>query len=105
MMGSSLPPACSPRGAVAISEGSGFTKKRRKKTEAEGKTLVAWVNQHPVAGRGPRREWTAQQEGQSQRASAERGGPTAPSTRVPLSSLRTSPAPPSSPEREASHPH
>ena len=36
---------------MAITEGSGFTKKRRKKAQAKGKKLMAWVNQqHPVGG-------------------------------------------------------
>ena len=75
---------------MAIREGSGFTKKRRKKTEAEGKTLVAWVNQHPVGGRGPRewtpqnhwprRESTAQKVAEGRRASVERGEHTVLST-------------------------
>lgn len=59
---------------MAIREGTGFTKKRRKKRETESKKLMARVNQHPVRGREPReqtpqshrprREPAAQEEGQ-----------------------------------------
>lgn len=44
---------------MAIREGTGFTRKRRKKRETEGKKLMARVNQQPVSGWEPR-EWTPQ---------------------------------------------
>lgn len=51
MKGSPHPTRQSLRGPLAIREGSGFTKKRRKKKmQAEGKRRMAWVNQHPVGG-------------------------------------------------------
>lgn len=69
---------------MAIREGSEFTKKRRKKTQAGGKKLMAWVNQHPVGGWGPgdgnpqscwpRWESTPQERAQGIRTPAERGG-------------------------------
>lgn len=73
MTGSSPLPDCSLRGALAIREDSGFTRKRRKKTETEGKKLMAcestpsgWVGAREWTpwSQWPTRESTAQEEDQ-----------------------------------------
>lgn len=50
MMGSPLTSRLLPERSFGNQRGGGFTKKRKKKTQTEGKKLMAWVNQHPVGG-------------------------------------------------------